>query len=175
MSLRQKFSKKLVFTLFTLLLVASGSFYFWQQKTKTVDDPISVVADPNFKDGTDRTQLQSVERNAGIKETSGEDVDTNQEALTSETGAISVVTPKNNQLVKPGDRLAGLSKLDRVYFRLIDDKIGVLTQGSLKVVDGKFSGIFEFQTDAAQGRLDIFNIIDGGVEADVIEIDITFK
>lgn len=158
--------------LLALLLGAVGVYVYQQRQ---VEEPESIVADPNFNDGTDREPGSSVERDGGVTPNPDDQTAPEGDPITSESGNISVYEPQQNQVLKSGGRLYGTSKLDTIWYRLIDDKIGVVAQGSLAVTNGKFSGTFNFTSDGTEGRLDIFNMTEDGLETDNIEVNIKLR
>lgn len=171
----KRYAKKKLIIIAAVLVLSSlavGVYLYTQSDDKSV----SIVSDPNFNDGTDRTPGQSVERSGGVvaDETPDPNVPEN-EPVVSTSGSISVYDPVPNQVLKSGDRLYGTATVDTVWYRLIDDKIGMITQGSMPVKDGRFSGVFTFTSDGADGRLDIFYMTDDGREADNIEIKVKFN
>lgn len=173
-------SKKKLFLLpgilIGLLVLGGIGFYVYQQRNNDTEEPESIVADPNFSDGTDREPGTSVDRDGGVVNNPDDENEAPQgEPTISESGDISVYEPQQNQLLKSGDRLYGTSEFDTVWYRLIDDKIGVVAQGSLPVKNGKFSGTFSFTSEGSEGRLDIFRMTDDYQEADNIEINIKLR
>lgn len=94
--------------------------------------------------------------------------------ITSKSGTITVEQPIANATLHSGDILSGTAKVDTVNFRLIDDSVGVIADGTLQVVDGKFSGKLGFTPHASTGRLDIFSTDSQGVEQNEIEIGVKY-
>ena len=91
---------------------------------------------------------------------------------TSPNGAITVYSPVQNSVLHSGDTLSGAATGDRVSFRLIDNVSGVISQGSLSVVNGKFSGTFNFSTKATEGRVDVFNQAADGTESNNVSVQV---
>jgi|SRR5665213_2534132 len=79
------------------------------------------------------------------------------EWVTSTSGLLTVQQPTPNSTIKTGVALSGTAKLDQVQYRLTDDQVGVISQGTLSVVNGKFSGSINFHAYASSGRLDVFS------------------
>jgi len=94
---------------------------------------------------------------------------------TSPNGVITVYSPAQNSVLKSGDTLSGASSASRIYFRLIDNVSGVIAQGSISVVNGKFSGKFNFSTTATQGRVDVFEQNANGVESSNVSVSVRFN
>lgn len=134
-------------------------------------------AQENFTDGDER-QGSSTNRNEGIVTDTGGNISNTpgqSQWTTSSDGAITVYLPAKSSIIKSGDSMNGTSNLSKVSFRLIDDVSGVIAQGALSVVNGKFSGSFNFSTSGTNGRLDIFNAATDGVESSNVEIPIRFR
>lgn len=135
------------------------------------------TAQDNFTDGDDR-QPASTSRNEGVVADTGGNIQstpTQNQWTSSKDGNITVYSPAKDSKVISGDSVSGASKLTSISFRLIDDVKGVIAQGSLSVVDGKFSGKFNFSTTGTNGRLDIFSVSDDGVESSNIELPVRFR
>lgn len=94
---------------------------------------------------------------------------------TSPSGAITVYSPGRDTLITSGSTISGKATTPKVSFRLIDNVTGVIAQGELSVVNGNFSGTFNFSTTASTGRLDVFNTREDGVESNNVEVPIRFK
>ena len=93
----------------------------------------------------------------------------------SSSGKLVVYTPSASTLLRDGDTLSGGAADERVYFRLIDNLHGIIAQGSLAVVNQKYSGNFDFATNASEGQLDVFTQSYDGTEANNISIPVRFK
>jgi hypothetical protein len=135
------------------------------------------TANENFSDGDERLIPNNAHDEGIVKDTSGnssQPTDTSKFTRSSD-GAITVYTPSANSLLISGGQLVGASSLSKVSFRLIDDVSGVKAQGTLSVVNGRFSGTFEFTTAGTNGRLDLFNMSADGVESSNVEIPVRFK
>lgn len=90
----------------------------------------------------------------------------------SKNKSLVVHSPTAQQVLKSGSLLEGSSTSNKISFRLIDNVSGVIAQGDLNVIDGKFSGKFLFSTSANEGRVDIFTINPDGTESNNISIDV---
>lgn len=95
---------------------------------------------------------------------------------TSTSGVITLQQPIANATIKTGDTLRGTAKIDTVQYRLVDDKVGVIAQGTLDVVGGKFSGILQFRAYAPTGALKVFSIDpQTGAEINHADIKVMFS
>lgn len=110
----------------------------------------------------------------GAVDTHGSGVATSptSSSTSSESGLITVYTPSSGGTLRPGDTISGVAKVSTVRYRLVDDSVGVLAQGSLSVVKGKFSGVIEFQPRSSSGQLDVFSYSSAGAEINSIKVDI---
>lgn len=159
-------------------LAVGGWYFFYRDSAQQTDNVTTPANDPNFDQGGERNPTtESVPRDGGVVDTSGEDSqnDNANSSVSSKSGKITVFQPAKNATLHSGATLSGTAKINTVSYRLIDDKVGVIGSGSLKVKNGKFSGRFSFNSNGSEGRLDIFNQLEDGREVDVIEIPVRFK
>lgn len=143
---------------------------------KTTSD--APTAQEDFSDGDDRTPVKP--NNSGTGTVADNQGGTSYIPDASQwTGSpneeLIVYTPTINSVLKNGDTLSGKATTDTVSFRLIDNVSGVIARGELSVVNGTFSGKFDFTTSATEGRLDVFNTGFGSTEYNNVEIPIKFK
>lgn len=92
----------------------------------------------------------------------------------SASGQITLQQPLNNSTFKSGDYMSGTAKVSQVQYRLIDNSVGVIAQGSLGVVGGKFSGIISFQSHSNTGQLDVFSYNSMGAEVNELKVNLNF-
>jgi hypothetical protein len=172
---KSKNKKKLTVSLAVIAAVVLLTVGVFLLLSRSDEQPVSVVSDPDFSDGTPREPGSSVERNGGVTPDDNTDFEAPSDPATSDSGNIVVYGPLSGELFRSGDRLYGTANVDTVWYRLIDDRIGMVAQGSLPVQDGRFSGTFNFNTDGTEGRLDIFNLNEDDRETDSVEIDVRFR
>lgn len=160
-----------------------GVTNFYPPKPRLVATPeakttsTAPTAQANFNGGDNR-QPSSTNSNEGIVTDTGGNIPKQppqNESLTSSDRAITVYSPLKNSIVKNGGQISGSSSQPRVAFRLIDDVSGVIVQGTLAVVNGKFSGTFNFSTTGTNGRFDVFYVKDNGIETSSVEVPIRFR
>lgn len=144
-------------------------------KTKTTSN--APTAQEDFSDGNDREPDTSTKQEGTLTDNRGQvsSIPPSNSWTTSSSGEITVYNPAKNSSVSNGFVLSGKSSYDNISFRLIDDISGVIAQGNLSVINGEFSGSFNYSTESKSGRLDVFNSSDSGVEKNNIEIPIIFK
>jgi hypothetical protein len=92
----------------------------------------------------------------------------------SASGAITVKLPSASSTIQSGSALYGSSSLSSVQYRLIDDTVGVISQSTLEVVRGNFSGAISFTPHAQTGRLDVYNVDAQGREMNEVQIPVKF-
>lgn len=110
-----------------------------------------------------------------VEDTGNTNVETTSNAITSDTGEITVYSPSKNGVIAGGTVLSGKSTLPKVEYRITDSISGVIVTGSLVVKDGVFSGKISFDTNATDGRIDIFATRADLSEYSTVEIPIRFK
>ena len=93
---------------------------------------------------------------------------------TSTSGLITVKLPGSNSTIQSGTTLTGSSSVDQVQYRLTDDKVGVISQGSISVVNGNFTASINFMAHGNTGRLDVFSTDSTGKEYNEVQIPINF-
>lgn len=146
-------------------------------KAKTTSNQPSAQSNFTSDSASNTKKLASTIENEGtVADTNGTVIsNTNaSQYIKSNGGVIIVHEPLTNSQLKKGSQLVGESTADEVSFRLIDNITGVIAQGNLKVVSGKFSGTFDFSTTATEGRLDLFTATPDGVESNNIYIPVRF-
>lgn len=135
-------------------------------------------AQSSFSAGTPRKEPAQSSLNEGaITDTKGTATAQTPENMWSrspDNKSITVYAPTQNQVLEDGQILSGASTADVINFRLIDDVSGVIAQGSLDVIDGRFSGVFRFQTSGSGGRVDVFTTDTDGAEKNNIYIPVRF-
>jgi hypothetical protein len=108
--------------------------------------------------------LNENQGSAGASDTNGQSSTSTGSPRTSSTNEITVYLPLDNAVVKSGQELSGTSSLSEVSYRIIDNVSGVIGSGTLKVVNGNFSGILDINSTASEGRIDVY-----GTRADLTE------
>jgi hypothetical protein len=94
--------------------------------------------------------------------------------ISSASGAITVKQPVANSKIQDGVVLSGSAKVDEISYRLTDNSVGLIAQGTLSVVNGNFSGILHFKSQGTGGRLDVFSTDSKGVEYNEIQVNVSF-
>ncbi len=92
----------------------------------------------------------------------------------SQSGAITVKTPTQNATIASGTDLNGTATVSQVQYTLIDNQVGVISQGMINVVHGVFSASISFHPYAGSGRLDVFSTEPDGRQINEVEIPVNF-
>jgi len=92
----------------------------------------------------------------------------------SQSGNIILKEPLANSTLSTGALISGSSTTTSVDYTLIDNQAGVISQGSIPVINGNFSADMNFQNYSSNGRLDVFSTEANGKENNLIEIQVNF-
>jgi hypothetical protein len=136
-------------------------------------------AQSDFSSGQPRKEVTQSNMNEGVVNDNKGVIDSvpSESVWTKSADGSSVIVygPAANQTLKSGQKLTGTSTATVVNFRLIDNVQGVIATGTIDVIDGKFSGTFDFSTTADQGQVDIFTTAPNGSEANTVSIPVRFN
>jgi len=179
-------NKKILLALTAAAVLAVGSYFLYLRMTKKSDTNIgdkttstAPSAQENFTNGSDRPIATTPENrgDATIADNQGQQtvIPSKSQWTTSKTGEITVYTPAKDKILIKGDLISGESSLAVIYYRVIDDVSGMISQGQLAVVNGKFSGAISFTTTATNGRIDAYSATDSGKEFSNVELPIRFR
>lgn len=138
----------------------------------------SPTAQNNYSAGAARPNSASTGNSqGGVVDTKGRDVtnNSNSQSAPASTAAINLASPTTNALVVSGDNITGEANVPTVMFRLIDNDAGMIAQGQMTVVEGKFSGTLRFQPKGSNGQLDVYSTNSLGAEENEIQIPIQFS
>jgi len=95
--------------------------------------------------------------------------------VSSSSGDITLQLPTENTTVETGDTISGTATVSSVNYILSDTSVGEIDQGTLPVVNGRFSGKMEFSTSAPSGTLQVYYANpSNGAEEDLVEINVNF-
>ncbi len=176
--------KRLVIGLILLAMISAFFIYKFvvMDDARLVDETAKTTsneksAQSDFQSSESRKPVQPTAKpGVSVNDTSGSaQSNPTSTPLVSQDGVITVYSPTNNGLFASGTSLTGKASVSKVSYRLIDNVSGVTATGDLAVTNGRFSGEFSFNTNASEGRLDVFTITSGGVEKSIIEIPVRFR
>ncbi len=95
------------------------------------------------------------------------------EWTTSSSGIITLQVPSNNSHFASGSIISGLAKVNMIQYILKDNSIGLISRGTLNVVNGKFSGAINFSSNSSSAKLVVYYPDpNNGAENDIINIDV---
>ncbi len=170
-----------------IVALAVGGWWLWQ-RTQPKKSPATYSSGKSQDNNTGVTSKKPAEHNLNTTSTKGQGgaIDNNGQSSSSalppksawhvsSDGNITLQIPSSGDKLSSGDQIAGTAKVDKVQFMLIDDSVGLLAQGELKVVSGKFAGELRFGSQGHTGRLDVYYPDPStGAEKSLVEIPIKF-
>jgi len=168
-------NKKLYFIIIIFaLILCTGYFSFVFIRNQSIPTSSS-----EYSSGGDRTQSSSNSSSQGgatdlggaLPKDAGSSAPSSL-GTSSSSGEIFLNMPISGATIKSGSAIAGTSYLGSIQYRLVDSSIGVLAQGDLNVVDGRFSGILHFTPQSTKGELVIFSYDPSGSETNSIRIQL---
>jgi cytoskeletal protein RodZ len=182
----KRFAKKWIVLLVVAVLLIGGGVYWRLRIYKPASEVITTAgnlsqgATPNVSVNSPSQKKQPTSNTGrtigGGIDTKGQTGTTTNPSqwITSKSGTITVEQPIANATVHSGSYLVGTAKVGTVSFRLSDDSVGEIAEGTLQVVNGKFSGKLGFTPHASAGELDVFSTNSRGVEFNEIQIAVRF-
>jgi hypothetical protein len=144
---------------------------------KPTPTPLSNVSGSSSPDSKTLTNNNGTSNSGASTDTGGTAVaTTNQNQwVVSQSGNITLKQPIADSTLQNGATITGsATNISQVSFRLIDNKVGVIDQGTLNVTNGNFSGILYFKPQATSGQLDVFSTDSNAVEINEIQESINF-
>lgn len=114
----------------------------------------------------------------GVKDENGQSVSNlppSSDWASSTNGQITLQEPNNVSALSSGDTITGTANVSQVSFILTDNSVGLIDQGNLSVVNGRFTGRLAFTDHSSSGKLEVYYPNPAnGAEEDVVEIDVNF-
>ena len=176
--------------LLVVLAIIAGSFYYFafyrpdhiiprqpvpQAQIKHLPKPSGTTA----TNGAQQPGSSSTINQGTAKDNNGQSptpITSNSNQWTqSQSGVLTVQQPIANSTLVSGFTLNGTANgISKCQYRLIDDKAGVISQGIMNVVDGKFSATVNFKSYGSTGRLDVFSMDSGGKEINEVQLPVKF-
>lgn len=167
-----------------VVLIVGGGYLAWNHNTPTKSSTASAAGsaitpapDANNAKRTPASQNTSVnqgganDQNGRVPSTSS--ADSSQWSIAT-SGLITLKNPVKNGSFKSGDSIDGAAAAGPVQFRLIDNQVGVVAQGTINVVSGQFSAVANFTPYSSSGRLDVFNTDPNGRETNEVQVPVNF-
>lgn len=183
-SASKRWRKPLILILVFLVCLGVG-LYVYQHRSKPVVTPSSQQAikqlppHPSANNG-EKQPTSSSQINQGTSTDNHGSVTTPvttnpNQWTTSQSGLITVKEPGQNATIKSGAILTGTAQVSKVQYTLIDNQVGVISQGVISVVNNTFSANMNFTPYAATGRLDVYSTDANGREVNVVEIPVNLS
>jgi hypothetical protein len=175
-------NKRLLFVTSLLLLLAIAFFVHRHISPKISKVPAATITQlPNHTSPSDRAAGNQPASPAGSGQGIGEDTHGSADTSTpsnqwtvSSSRQITLKQPVQNDTLSSGQTISGTASVSQVYYRLIDDKSGVISQGILDSSSGNFSGKINFYSHGDSGRLDVYSLDGSGREVNEVQIQVRF-
>jgi hypothetical protein len=183
--LKNRHRKSIIVSVVVLLVIVFVFYMFWRNNKSSTSIATAGQSSQQTVKGSPSTPTQhqpTTNNNSiqgGVIDHNGEVSDSlppSSQWVSSSSGNITLQEPLTNTTLKSGDTLSGIAKVSTVQFILTDNSVGLVAQGNLSVVNGKFSGVLQFIPHSSSGKLEIYypNPINGA-EEDIIDIDVNFS
>ena len=179
-----KHKKALIIGLIILAMLIAGVVLAIVFSKKNSDDSAHTTstapaAQSNYTNGDSRENASSsTTTQGGATDNHGQSSSSSVDQTTwktSDSGVITLKRPVSGSALKLGDELSGAAALDKIQYRLVDNAVGVIAQGSLSVVNGDFSGTLQFHAQSKTGLLVVFSFDSQGREINRVEIPVTLQ
>lgn len=183
-SVRSSSKKQILFVVVIVVVIAASVlFYLWRDRkifvktTPTSATTIKHVVGPAIQAAPHSPSTDNSSNQGGVTSTASpsETIPPSSEWTSSSNGDITLQLPSANSTIQSGSDIAGLANVPNVGFILTDNSVGLIAQGTLSVVNGKFSGTLQFTPHSSSGTLQIYypNPQTGG-EEDIVNISVNF-
>jgi hypothetical protein len=173
---------KILYIIIILIIIAAIAVvvkdHFFKEKPKVASNPaiiksLPAQSNPNRSKGP--SSDNGVTQGSSTSSTSTTNIPSSTSQWTvSQSGNITLQEPLNNATISSGAPISGTSNTSSVDYTLIDNQAGVISQGTIPVVNGNFSGNMNFTSYSSSGRLDIYSTEANGKEDNLIEIQVEF-
>ena len=176
---------KLLFVAVLVVLALGAIYYFHIQTNNQVSKqppPKATIKQLPAQSSTNGQTSQPAGSSTAIQGTATDNAGKSPSAINtssnqwvqSQSGVITLQQPISNETVAPGFVLNGLASVNSVSYTLIDSQIGVISQGIISVVSGKFSATVGFKSTSTTGRLDVYSTDPNGKEINEVQIPVNF-
>jgi hypothetical protein len=153
---QKRTGKKLVIAAVVAALLAVGAAAWYVQGRESSDNGIDQAA-VDRGEAEEREQGMADRAPFGAEDTEGRDVDTSSQGISSESGAVTLYSPGENDLVRNGSVISGTASVSTVNYEIADSGRGLIAQGQANVVNGRFSiTINNLNPSGTEGSLRVF-------------------
>jgi hypothetical protein len=167
----------LVVIIIGLEVTNTTHFFHKSAKVSSPSKPITGLPAKKPRDKDPSTQTSTANQGTTTDkngQTTGDVSNDPSKWATSTSGRITLKAPTNNGTLRSGGIITGSASGGPVQYRLIDNQAGVISQGSISVVNGNFTASINFKPYASNGRLDVFNIDSTGRELNEVQVSVNF-
>ena len=173
---------KLLLTTLVIAIFTVGYYSFNWQNNKTNKQPAPKTTISQLSSSNTPSAQKQSGSSASTQGTSKDNSGNSPTAITtppnqwtqSQSGLITVQQPVSGSTISSNFLLNGLASVNQINYRLIDDQAGVISQGIINIVGGKFSANVEFKSFGKTGRLDVFSTDSNGKEINEVQIPINY-
>ncbi len=167
-----------------LIVIALGAVYYFHiqlnnQITKqSIPKPTitKLPQSPSSNNQNKQPTTSTLSQGTSTPTTTSTPVATTQSQwVQSQSGSITLQKPIANSYLSTGFMLRGLADVSQVDYTLLDNQVGVISQGIIPVKNGSFSAIINFGTHNSSGRLDVYSTDPNGKEINEVQIPINFN
>ncbi len=178
-----KKNHRTIYYIVLVLFIIIGCWYFiykHDHQIKRQSNPkssITKLPQPNTKASVKpKTPTSSNLTQGTSTPTNSTSVNTSRSKwVQSQSGLITLQQPIANSNLSNGFSLIGLASVNKVNYTLLDNSLGVISQGVIPVNNGSFSAIINFNNHSSSGRLDVYSTDPNGKEINEIQIPINFN
>jgi len=174
-----RITKRNLSIVIALVVILGVGVYLWRQhmaKPPAQTTSKSKTAQYNYTGATThQSNATSTPNQGGAVDNHGDKSATSAESgIASASGLITVVSPGGSASLASGDMLRGTAdkSITTIQYRVIDDEVGVIAQGSLQVVNSTYSGTLHFEAHGATGRVDVYSYNDQSQEVNEIQLPV---
>jgi len=160
----QKHKKLLVIGLIILICIAGIAFWYMAIRNKNTN-----------QNTVSHTPVSNTASNSGIIDNQGHTSVPNTNPAKSSSAAIILDSPVEGSKIVNGTIISGEATVSAVNYRIKDDARGVIGQGVLDVVNGKFSGTLSVHAYGSSGTFEVYSTNPAtGSEENNIKIQVTY-
>lgn len=165
----------IILILIALLIVGGYLYHHDNKKVPTTTASNTAKSGKTNKPSISSTQGGVTRNSSGTTGSAASSLPPSSDWVSSTNGDIVLQQPSANSTIQPGDTISGTANVSNVQFILTDNTVGLIAQGTLNVVNGKFSGTLQFTPHSTTGKLEIYYPDpDNGAEEDVIDIGVNY-
>jgi hypothetical protein len=151
--------KKPIIVAIVIAALLAGALAWWYVQARDSNGNNIDQTAVDRGEAEEREQGETGSRPFGAEDTGGQDVDISREGISSESGAITLYSPGENDVVRNGTVIAGTADVQVVNYEIADSGRGLIAQGQANVVNGRFSiTINSLNPSSTEGSLRVYSV-----------------